>query len=51
MDSLLLGQVCDGQIFTGAGLCWTDFYWCRFLMDRWLLGQVCDGHFVTGAGL
>jgi len=40
MDRLLLGQVCDVNI-----------YWGRIVMDRLLLGQVCDGQIVTGAGL
>ena len=33
MDRLLLGQVCGGQIVTGAGLLWTDCYWGRCLSE------------------
>ena len=35
----------------GTGLCWTEWHWDRFVLDRVALGQVCVGQSGTGTGL
>jgi hypothetical protein len=35
-----MGQVCVGQSGNGADLCWTEWQWGRFVLDRVAMGQV-----------
>ena len=48
---MALGQVCVGQSGTGTGLCWTEWHWDKFVLDRVALGQVCVGQSGNGTGL